>query len=88
MAVPEEIRQVPRPVNTTVYDAKREGPRRYFVRERIGCKYVKGRCTQPVFGEVIGYIHEGKFIPRVKKRKNEESETLSMAYSSSLDSWA
>lgn len=50
MAVPEEVRKVPRPVNTTVYDAKRDGPKRYFVRERIGCKYVKGHCPQPVYG--------------------------------------
>ena len=33
-AVPEEVRKVPRPVNTTVYDAQKDGPKRYFVRER------------------------------------------------------
>ena len=26
MAVPEEVKKVPRPVNTTVYDAGRDGP--------------------------------------------------------------
>lgn len=27
MAVPEEVKKVPRPVNTTVYDACRDGPK-------------------------------------------------------------
>lgn len=47
MAVPEEVKKVPRPVNTTVYDACRDGPKRFFVRERIGCKYIKGHNPQP-----------------------------------------
>ena len=50
MAVPEEVKKVPRPVNTTVYDACRDGPKRFFVRERIGCKYIKGHNPQPVYG--------------------------------------
>ncbi|WP_300875901.1 hypothetical protein [uncultured Parasutterella sp.] len=54
MAVPEEVKKVPRPVNTTVYDAGRDGPKRFFVRERIGCKYIKGHNPQPVYGKVIG----------------------------------
>ena len=64
MPVPEAIRKVRRPVNTTVYDSKHEGPKRYFVRERNGCKYVKGKCPQPSYGKVIGYIYEGKFVAK------------------------
>ncbi len=77
MPVPEEIKKVPSPINTTVYDGKREGPKRFFVRERIGCKYVKGHNPQPVYGKVIGYIYEGKFVPRVQELRSDEPDNLS-----------
>ena len=84
MAVPDEIRQVPRPVNTTVYDARKDGPKRYFVRERLGCKYVKGRCPQPVYGKVIGYIHEGKFVPKDQNEKMQPEKPDSLAYGNAV----
>lgn len=77
MAVPEEVKKVPRPVNTTVYDAGRVGPKRFFVRERIGCKYIKGHNPQPVYGKVIGYIYEGKFIPKGLELRTDKPDSLS-----------
>ena len=77
MAVPEEVKKVPRPVNTTVYDACRDGPKRFFVRERIGCKYIKGHNPQPVYGKVIGYIYEGKFIPKGLELRTDKPDSLS-----------
>lgn len=77
MAVPEEVKKVPRPVNTTVYDAGRDGPKRFFVRERIGCKYIKGHNPQPVYGKVIGYIYEGKFIPKGLELRTDKPDSLS-----------
>lgn len=47
-----------------------------FARERIGCKYVKGHCPQPVYGKVIGYIHDGKFIPRDQNSTIEKPNAL------------
>lgn len=77
MSVPPEIRKVERPVNTTVYDSKKEGPKRYFVRERIGCKHVKGKCPQPIYGKVIGYIYEGKYISKTSSVSVAEPDCLS-----------
>ena len=56
MAVPAEIRAVPRPKNTIVDDSGREGPKRYAVRERSYTKYVAGGNPQPHNGKVIGHI--------------------------------
>ena len=63
MAVPQSIRQVPRPVNTIVVDNGREGPKRYAVRERTGVLYVPGGNPRPRNGKVIGHITNGVFIP-------------------------
>lgn len=64
MAVPDYIRQVPRPVNTIVEDNGRDGPNRYAVRERIATKYVPGGNPQPRNGKVIGHIYDDRFIPK------------------------
>ena len=56
MAVPADIRAVPRPKNTIVDDSGREGPKRYAVRERSSTKYVAGGNPQPRNGKVIGHI--------------------------------
>ena len=40
MAVPQDIRAVPRPVNTIVDDSGRDGPKRFAVRQRASSKYV------------------------------------------------
>ena len=63
MSVPEEIRKVPRPVNTIVMDNGNDGPKRYAVRERSGIRYVAGGNPQPRNGKVIGHITNGAFVP-------------------------
>lgn len=63
MAVPIEIRQIPRPVNTIVEDSGRNGPKRYAVRQRSSTKYVSGGNPQPHNGKVIGHIIDSKFVP-------------------------
>lgn len=63
MAVPEDIRKVPRPVNTIVEDNGRDGPNRYSVRERSSTKYISGHNPQPRNGKVIGHIVDGAYVP-------------------------
>ena len=63
MAVPADIRAVPRPGNTIVDDSGREGPKRYAVRERSSTKYVAGGNPQPRNGKVIGHIIDHKYVP-------------------------
>lgn len=64
MAVPNHIRQVPRPVNTIVDDNGREDPNHFAVREGISTKYVPGGNPQPRNGKAIGHIHDGRYIPK------------------------
>ena len=63
MAVPAEIRAVPRPKNTVVEDSGRNGPKRYAVRERKTEKYIRGGNPQPRNGKVIGHIIDFKYVP-------------------------
>ena len=63
MAVPADIRAVPRPKNTIVDDSGREGPKRYAVRERSSTKYVAGGNPQPRNGKVIGHIIDHEYVP-------------------------
>lgn len=63
MAVPAEIRAVPRPVNTIVDDSGKDGPKRYAVRQRASSKYVPGGNPQPHNGKVIGHIINFKYVP-------------------------
>lgn len=63
MAVPEDIRAVPRPVNTIVDDSGSDGPKRYAVRQRTSSKYVPGGNPQPHNGKVIGHIIDHHFVP-------------------------
>lgn len=81
MPVPSEIRQIERPINTVVCDSGRLGPKRYIVRSRVGVKYVKGKNPQPKNGPVIGYIFEGKFIPKFNRCASEGPSTLSFGSS-------
>lgn len=64
MAVPTEIREVPRPKNTIVEDSGAKSLRRYSVRERSSSKYIPGHNPQPHNGKVIGYIIDNKYVPR------------------------
>lgn len=82
MSVPIEIRQVSRPVNTVVCDCGRPGPKQYIVRSRLGVKYVKGKNPQPKNGPVIGYIFEGKYVPKFNRCASEGPSSLS--YGSSV----
>ncbi len=77
MAVPEEIRRVPRPVNTIVTDNGIDGPKRYAVRERSSVKYVSGGNPQPQNGKVIGYICDGKYVPLQETPAESLPEMLS-----------
>ena len=63
MAVPADIRAVPRPKNTIVDDSGRDGPKRYAVRERASTKYVSGGNPQPRNGKVVGHIINYEYIP-------------------------
>ena len=67
MAVPAEIRAVPRPKNTVVENNGRPGPKQYVVRERSGAKYVSNGNPQPHNGRVIGHIVDGVFVPAKDK---------------------
>lgn len=77
MAIPKEIRDVPRPSNTVVVENRTEGPKRYAVRARLGTKYVPHGNPQPINGEVIGYIYGGKFHPRCDDPGNEGPDSRS-----------
>lgn len=79
MAVPEDIRKVPRPKNTVVVDQGREGPRRYAVRDRKGVRYIKDGNPQPINGQIIGHIINGAFVP-IQPRQVRENETLQLSY--------
>lgn len=65
MAVPEEIRRVPRPKNTFVVDSKTGV---YSVREKTGCGYYvddDGKAHRPSRnGRVIGHIIDGKYVEK------------------------
>lgn len=63
MAVPADIRAVPRPVNTIVDDSGHDGPKRYAVRQRGATKYVANGNPQPRNGKVIGHIIDHKYVP-------------------------
>ena len=61
MAVPTEIRAVPRPKNTVVI-AYGKDKNLYAVRQRVGCRNVDGRHL-PVNGPTIGHIIDGVYVP-------------------------
>jgi len=63
MKVPDEIRNVERPVNTIVEYSGRDGPKRYSVRQRSSIKYIPGKNPQPHNGKVVGHIINYKFVP-------------------------
>lgn len=74
MAVPEEIRKVPRPVNTVVEArTNKDGDVKYIVRERSGSKYENGR-SMPVNGGIVGYIVDGRFVARAEPEPIEPDE--------------
>lgn len=86
MPVPEEIRKIPRPVNTIVDDNGRPGRLRYAVRERAGSKYIPGGNTQPRNGRVIGHIIEGEYVPVKSKTAQKGPNMLSYGSSALIKS--
>ena len=84
MPVPEEIRKVPRPVNTIVMDNGNAGPKRYAVRERAGIQYVAGGNPQPKNGRVIGHIINGSFVPL----NTIEAEPDMLSYGAAAFAWS
>lgn len=86
MAIPEEIRKVPRPANTVVVETGREGPNHYAVRERNGVKYVAGGNPQPQNGKVIGHIWNGEFVPKEEKVVVDKPDCLSYGASALVKS--
>ena len=83
MAVPAEIRAVPRPKNTIVDDSGRDGPKRYAVRERSYTKYVAGGNPQPHNGKVIGHIIDMKYVPINDKAVKASTEPDMLSYGAS-----
>ena len=76
MAVPEEIRKVPRPKNTVVCD-NGNGIKRYVVRQRAGAICIPGRNPMPLNGIVVGHIIDMKFVPVVRKTAEHGPDMLS-----------
>ena len=76
MAVPAEIRAVPRPVNTIVDDNGSNSPKRYAVRQRGTTRYVAGGNPQPHNGKVIGHIIDGKYVPIDDEKKAAASPDM------------
>ena len=86
MPVPEYIRNVTRPTNTVVQDSRREGPKRYVVRERKTVRYVAGGNPQPVNGRTVGYIINETFVPITEKTASDGPDVLSYGGSSLIRS--
>lgn len=83
MAVPADIRAVPRPVNTIVDDSGNNGPKRYAVRQRSSIKYVAGGNPQPRNGKVIGHIIDHKYVPVIDKKYNTHTTPDILSYGAS-----
>lgn len=76
MAVPEEIRAVPRPKNTVVVETGKPGSQQYSVKERKKPVYRSGKTPSPRNGATIGHIFNGKFVPKSKPVIRTEPEYL------------
>ena len=83
MAVPTEIRAVPRPKNTVVEDSGHNGPKRYAVRERKTEKYIPGGNPQPRNGKVIGHIINMKYVPVITEDSEKSTEPDMLSYGTS-----
>lgn len=83
MAVPTEIRAVPRPVNTVIDDNGKDGPKRYAVRQRGVSKYVRGGNPQPHNGKVIGHIIDFKFVPIESNEGDRKASPSMLSYGAS-----
>lgn len=86
MAVPAEIRAVPRPVNTIVDDSGTNSPKRYAVRQRAFSKYIPGGNPQPKNGKVIGHIIDYKYVPLTDSTASDGPDMLSYGASALVKS--
>lgn len=86
MAVPAEIRAVPRPVNTIVDDSGTNNPKRYAVRQRASSKYIPGGNPQPKNGKVIGHIIDYKYVPLTDSTASDGPDMLSYGASALVKS--
>ena len=86
MAVPAEIRAVPRPVNTIVDDSGTNSPKRYAVRQRASSKYIPGGNPQPKNGKVIGHIIDYKYVPLTDSTASDGPDMLSYGASALVKS--
>ena len=73
MAVPAEIRAVPRPVNTIVDDSGTNSPKRYAVRQRASSKYIPGGNPQPKNGKVCKQAVQRQ-VERIRRKRNAFSQ--------------
>ena len=71
MAVPEEIRRVPRPKNTVVC-LNGNGINKYVVRQRAGAICIPGRNPMPLNGIVVGHIID---MYSIDKHAIQDTET-------------
>jgi len=85
MKVPEEIRNVKRPVNTFVCDSGKNTTKRYAVRARAGSVYKNGR-SRPINGNIIGHIIDGKYVPLGAQIENKEPEVRSYGFAAFVKS--
>nr|WP_302144315.1 hypothetical protein [uncultured Schaedlerella sp.] len=83
IAVPADIRAVPRPVNTIVDDNGQDGPKRYAVRQRSSSKYVPGGNPQPRNGKVVGHIIDYKYVPIHEPKAGTFAESDMLSYGAS-----
>ncbi len=86
MAVPIEIRQVKRPLNTVVIDTKLNSNKRYAVRVRNGAYKREDGSYYPKNGSTIGYIIDNKFVPISHLKKSNISCSLYYGYSAFIKS--
>lgn len=86
MAVPDDVRRVPRPVNTIVENNGRIGPNQYPVRERGSIKYIPGGNPQPRNGKVVGHIVNGVYVPLRPLVSESEPDMLSYGASAFVKS--
>lgn len=85
MAVPEEIRKVPRPKNTVVC-INGNGINKYVVRQRAGAICKPGHNPMPLNGLVVGHIIDMKFVPVVRKTAEHGPDMLSFGAAAFVES--
>ena len=60
-------------MNTVIVDRGGNGPKRYAVVERVGCRCIDGK-NRPVDGKTVGHIIDGAFVPRTTNTRSRPSK--------------